>query len=236
MPEHLAGRRRPRRQRPGGGMPVELAPAGDGPLAADVEGAERVDLACIRDAGDHAELLMHGRVGPRRLHAAELQRRPRILVEVRQDGRGRQRLRGKLQRAAAAAYGAGNGGDRGAIGGDQHAGDAVIGADPRQVVPHHGDAGRAPFADRLVHLVDGGFLDLERGNRGVHRGLLCQAGFQAGSAARLAIPALTRNGPPSSTANRRCLSRAGAPAGPRPAACASAPARPLPWRSRRRKK
>ena len=69
-------------------MPVEVAPAGDRTLAADVERGERIHLAGVRHADDHAELLLHGRIGGRRLHAAEFERRPCVLVEIGQD-RGR---------------------------------------------------------------------------------------------------------------------------------------------------
>src|SRR5205085_6568052 len=48
------GRKRPKRR-----MTVKLALAGDGTLAADVEGCQRAELTGIRLAGDHAVLLLH---------------------------------------------------------------------------------------------------------------------------------------------------------------------------------
>ena len=98
LAEDLAHRRRAGRQRPLGGMAVEVAAAGHGPLAADVERGERVDLAGIRLADDHAELLLHRGIRRGRLHAAVLERRPLVLVEVGQDGGGLDRLGRKSER------------------------------------------------------------------------------------------------------------------------------------------
>ena len=80
---------------PSEGMAVEIAATGDGPLAADIEGAERVDLAGIGLADDHAELLLHGWIGGGRFHAAEFQRRALIGFEFGQHGRGFHGLVGK---------------------------------------------------------------------------------------------------------------------------------------------
>jgi hypothetical protein len=77
---------------------VELAPAGDRALAADVEGGERVQLPVMRHAGDHPELRRHGRIGGRCLHAAGCEGRPPILVEIRQEGRRREGVSRKAQR------------------------------------------------------------------------------------------------------------------------------------------
>ena len=88
LAEHLAYRRRAGRQRSERRVPIEVAAAGDRPLAPDVECAECVDLPGIGDAGDHAELLVHRRVGRGGLHAAEFQRWAFILVEVRQNRGG----------------------------------------------------------------------------------------------------------------------------------------------------
>src|ERR1700676_2456995 len=87
LPEKLADRRRALRQRSFRGVKVVLAFAGNRTLAADVEGTDRVDLPRIRLAYDHAVLLVHGWVRGGRLHAAELERRSPVLVEVRQDRR-----------------------------------------------------------------------------------------------------------------------------------------------------
>ena len=67
---------------PSGGVAVELALAGHRALAADVQGGERVELAGIGLADDHAVLLLHRRVGGGRLHAAEFERRPPVFVEI----------------------------------------------------------------------------------------------------------------------------------------------------------
>ena len=83
-------------------MPVELAPAGDRTLAADVERAERVELAGVRDADDHAVLLLHRGIGGGRLHAAEFERRALVLVEIGQDRRGLDGLGREAQRRARA--------------------------------------------------------------------------------------------------------------------------------------
>ena len=100
--EDLAHRRRAGRQRPVRRMPVEVAAAGDRALAADVERRERIHLAGIGDADDHAELLLHGGIGGGRLHAAEFERRPLVLVEIGQQRRGLDGLRREAQRRAVA--------------------------------------------------------------------------------------------------------------------------------------
>jgi len=56
-------------------VPVELAPAGDRALAADIEGGQGIQLPGVRDAGDHAELLRHGWIGGRGLYAPEVEGR-----------------------------------------------------------------------------------------------------------------------------------------------------------------
>ena len=86
--EFIADRRRARRQRSLRRVTIELATAGHGPFAADVERGQRVQLPAIRNAGDHAVLLLHAGIRGGRLHPAEFERRSAVLVEVRQDGRG----------------------------------------------------------------------------------------------------------------------------------------------------
>ena len=56
--ELVADRRRARRQRPQRGMPVELAPAGDGTFAADVQGREGIELAGVVFGGDGTETFL----------------------------------------------------------------------------------------------------------------------------------------------------------------------------------
>ena len=130
-------------QRPLGHMPVEIAPAGDGTLAADVEGGERIHLPGMRDADDHPELLLHGRIGGRRLHAAVFEGRPRVLVEIGQDRGGLDGVRREAQRRLR-AHGARRFGDRGAVCGDERAGDPVIRAHAVDIVLHDRDAGGLP--------------------------------------------------------------------------------------------
>src|SRR6185436_1582133 len=72
--ELLAHRRCAGWQRPRRGMLVELALAGGGALAADVDHAERAYLPGIGHADRHTKLLLHAGVGGGRLHAAELDR------------------------------------------------------------------------------------------------------------------------------------------------------------------
>ena len=95
--------------------------------------ASALSCAGIGLADDHAVLLLHRRVGGGRLHAAEFERRPLVLVEIGEDRRGRDRLGREAQRRAG-AHRAGRLGDRRAVLGHQQAGDAVIGARPRDIV------------------------------------------------------------------------------------------------------
>ena len=142
-------------------MPVEIAATGHRAFAADVEGAERIDLAGVRDADDHAELLLHRRIGCRRLHAAELERRAAILIEVGEEGRGLHGVARKAQRRTG-AHRAGCFGDGRSILGHQGAGDTVEGAHAGQIVLHDRHAGGLARADRPVQVVDRRFLEAER--------------------------------------------------------------------------
>src|SRR5262245_39671522 len=87
LPELLALGRRPCGQWTRGGSAIEIALAGNGALAADVQRLERVQLLGIRNADAEPDLLVHARIGNGRLHPAELQRQPLVLVEVRKDRR-----------------------------------------------------------------------------------------------------------------------------------------------------
>ncbi len=151
--EFLAGRRGAGWQRPRGWMPVEIAAAGDRPLAADVEGGERVELARIGDAGDHPILLLHRGVGGGGLHAAEFEGRTPIAVELGQDRRGPDGLGREAQRSPG-AHRAGRFRHRRAILGYQHAGDAVIGASTVDIVLHDRNERRLARTDRPVQIVD----------------------------------------------------------------------------------
>jgi hypothetical protein len=142
-------------------MQVEIAPAGDGSLAADVERCERIDLASVRDADDHAVLLLHRGVGGGRLHAAVLEGLALVPLEIGKQRRGLDRLARKAQRRAR-THGAGRRRHRGAILGDQRTGGAVIGAGAIDVVLDDLDAGDLSRPDRRVQVVDGRLFETER--------------------------------------------------------------------------
>jgi hypothetical protein len=132
---------------------VKIAPAGDRALAADVEGGQRVQLPGIRDAGDHPELLRHSRIGGCCLHAPEFEGRPRVFVEIGQDGGRLDGVRREAERCLR-AHGARRVGDRGAVLGDEQAGDPIIGAGAVEIVLHDRDAGGLPRRDRRVQILD----------------------------------------------------------------------------------
>src|SRR6516165_8934434 len=79
-------------------MSVELAFAGDGAFASDVEGCERIDLASVGDADDHAKLLMYVRVRCRLFHAPVLERRPGISFQIGKNRRSFDGLRREAER------------------------------------------------------------------------------------------------------------------------------------------
>jgi hypothetical protein len=108
-------------------MPVVLAATGHRALAADVERGERIELTDVRLADDHAVLLMHGRIGSGRFHAAEFERRPFVFVEIRQDLRGLDGFGREAQRRPG-AHGACRFRNRRTVFGDEQTADAVIGA------------------------------------------------------------------------------------------------------------
>ncbi len=83
-----------RGQRAGRRMRVELALAGDGALAADVQRLERVDLAGVGNAHAHADLLP-GRWDPTLVGSMrpQLERQALVVVELREDGGNGHRLR-----------------------------------------------------------------------------------------------------------------------------------------------
>jgi hypothetical protein len=84
-PEVFADRRRVRRQKTLRQVPIEVAAAGHRALASDVERGERAELPGVGLPGNHAVLLLNLRIGNRRLHAPEFERRPPVFVEIRQD-------------------------------------------------------------------------------------------------------------------------------------------------------
>ena len=144
-------------QRSLGRMPVEVAAAGDRALAPDVQGGERVELAGVRLADDHPELLLDFGIGRRRLHAAELEGPPLVPIEIGQHGGSRDGLGGKGERGAG-AHGARRLGDGFAVLGDEHAGHSVIGPDAVDVVLDDLDARDPAGPDGRVQLRDRGFL------------------------------------------------------------------------------
>ena len=161
LAEELAHRRRIGRQRAERRMLVELAPAGDRALAADVERADGVELAGVRNADDHAELLRHLRFRGGCLHAAEFERRAFVLVEIGQDRRSLHRLCRELERATRTHH-AGRRRHRRAVLRHQRAGDAVVGAHAGEVVLHHRDNRGRARPDRRVQVVDRRLFETKR--------------------------------------------------------------------------
>ena len=144
---------RPRRQRPLRRVTVEVAAAGYRALASDIERSERIHLSGIRNAHDHAELLLHARIRRRRFHAAIFQGWPLVLVEIRQNGGCGDGLPREAQ-PCLRAHGARCLGDRGTVFRYEHAGYSVEGPHALDVVPNDADAGRLSRANRLVQLID----------------------------------------------------------------------------------
>ena len=112
--ELLADGRGSRRQRARRRDPVAVSLARHRALAAQIERAKRVDLAGVRRADRHAVLLLHGRIRRGRLHPAELDRRPGVLIEIGHERRDGHRLGGELQRRPR-AHRTGRGRDRRAV-------------------------------------------------------------------------------------------------------------------------
>ena len=158
--EHFADRRRAGRQGTERRMSVEFALAGHRTFAADVQCRERVELARIGLADDHAVLLVHIGVGGGRLHAAEFERRTLILIEIGKDRCAGNGLSWKGNRRTA-PHGADYLGYRGAVLGHEQARDTVIGAHPRDVLPDDIDAIRAPGADCVVQFLYSCLFDAE---------------------------------------------------------------------------
>ena len=161
MAKHFADRRRGRRQRPERRVTIEIAAARHRALAADVQRCQRIDLARIRLADDHAELLMHARIGSRRFHPAEFQRRAPIGVEVGQDCRGSHGL-GREAYFRSSAHRARGLCNRRAIRRHQERRHAVECTHPIDVMPNHFDARGLTRADRLVQFVDRRLFETER--------------------------------------------------------------------------
>jgi len=142
-------------------VPVEVAAAGHGTLASDVEGGEGVELPGIGLARDHPILLLHGGVRGGRLHAAEFERRSFVLVEIGQDRRSLDGL-GRVAQRRHRAHRAGRREDRSAVLGDQQAADPVIGPRPVYIILNNRDAGRLSRVDRPLQLVDRSLFETER--------------------------------------------------------------------------
>jgi hypothetical protein len=142
-------------------VPVEVAAAGHGTLASDVEGGERAELPGIGLARDHPILLLHGGVRGGRLHAAEFERRPFVLVEIGQDRRSLGGL-GRVAQRRRRAHHAGRRWDRSAVLGDEQTADSVIGPRPVYIMLNNRDTGRLSRFDRLLQLVDGRLFEHKR--------------------------------------------------------------------------
>ncbi len=169
--------RRALRQRAERRMPVEIATAGDGPLAANVEGRQRVHLTGIRLADGHAELLNDVGIRGCRLHAAEFERRAFVSVEIGQQRRRFHGFRCEMQRCTT-AHRTLDVRNRGTVFGNQKIGRAIECANAREVVAHNADAGRLAGLDRRMQFVDGCFFETKwlfrRAERLVHGGSLRQ--------------------------------------------------------------
>ena len=153
LAEVFADRRRARRQRPLGGMPVELAATGHRPLAPDVQGRKGIELPGIWDARDQSVLLPHRRIGSGRFHAAEFERRTLVLVEIGENRRGFDGLGREAQRCRC-AHGAGSLGYRSSVFGYETAADFVKRSRPVDIMLNERDAGRAAGSDGRVQLID----------------------------------------------------------------------------------
>ena len=163
-------------------MAVVLTLAGDRTLAPDVQCAHGIQLPSVGHADNHAELLLH--VGIRRggVHAPELQRRPLVLVHIRQQLRSSHRLCGEPQRLLCADSPP-RFRDRPTIRGHQHTGNSVISPCPVDIPLHHLHARYVACLDGRVKLVDGGFFKLEGLLVGGHAVLLMRPRYSKGSGA-----------------------------------------------------
>ena len=117
-----------------------------------IQCCKSIDLARVRYAHNHSELLVHGWVRRSRFHAAKFNRRPPILVQVGKNSRGFHRLCGKHNRCRC-AHGATYVFYRGAIFGDQHAAYAIEGSHPGDVTLDDLQASRLARFDGLVKIV-----------------------------------------------------------------------------------
>src|ERR1700730_3623795 len=140
-------------QRSIAGVPVEIAAAGDRPLASDVEGGERIELTGIGLAGDHPVLLLRRWIGRRRLHAAEFERRALILVEIGENRRGLDGLDREAQRRRR-AHGPLSLGYWSSVFGHEAAADPVKRPRPVYIVLDDCGAGRAAGSNGRVQLID----------------------------------------------------------------------------------
>src|SRR5262249_24533921 len=104
-------------------------------------------------AGDHPELLLHGRVRGRRFHPAVCEGWSLVLVEIGQD-RGGFDASGWEAQWCLRAHSARCFGSRGAVCGDEYTGNSVIRTCAVDIVLHDLDAGYLPRRDRRVQLLD----------------------------------------------------------------------------------
>ena len=158
----LAHGRRSRRQRPFRRVAVRVALAGHRTLAAEVQRAQRVGLPRVSHAHRHAVLRMDARIGGGRLHAAELDRRPRIVIVVRQQIGDRHRLGGIFERGAGAHHARG-GRNRCAVAGDELIGHAVVGPGAIEIHPDEPGTGELARLDGAMHVVDTRLLEAKLG-------------------------------------------------------------------------
>src|SRR5262249_30284734 len=137
-----------------------VAEAGDGALAANIQGFERVELPRLGNADAHAELQLHARVRNGRLHATQLEWWSGVLIEVWKDGGGSNCFGGIDDRRACPDH-AGGGRNRLTVFGDKLGARAVVGLRTVDIGLHHTLASRVASLDRFVNIGDGGLFDME---------------------------------------------------------------------------
>ena len=160
LAKFLADRRRPSRQRAARGVPVTIALTRHRSFTAEVERGQRVHLAGIRRAHGHAVLLLHLRIRGGRFHAAELNRRPGVPIEVGQEQRDRHRLSREFDWLAG-ADGTTRRRDRFAVAGYEAIARVVVGAGALEVRLDQPAAGDLPLLDGTMDVGDRRFHELE---------------------------------------------------------------------------
>src|SRR5262249_53393886 len=132
-------------------------------FTAEVERGQRVHLAGIRRPDGHAVLLLHLRIRGSRLHAAELDRRPGVPIEVGQEHRDPHCPGRKLDRLAGADPTPSRG-DRFAVAGYEPIARMIVGAGALEVSLDQPAAGDLPLLDGAMDVGDRCLYELELGH------------------------------------------------------------------------